>query len=309
MEQKREYDEHFKIILLGDNAVGKSSLMHVYCGGTLHPIGEYMDTMGVDQRIKWINDFNKKIQLRIWDASGAPRLQKVVGSYFSNVDAALICFDLTRKDSLQHTREYVDSLRAKKNVPMILLGCKADLEQRREVSVEQAIKLADELGLDYIDVSAFKKLNVEQPFTQLVKQIYIRKQLDKIKAAVERYFVDYLKEMAPLDHKNFFTEQAVLPVDKEKALRKEYETYFRKLFYYKSVEELVAFYSGVLGIKNRADELHEQENPFKSIFASSPLSKMLKQTLDEITNVFAGVKGLSTAKEPISQKPTVTNVV
>ncbi len=302
MEQKQEYDEHFKIILLGENAVGKSCLMHTYCGGTLYPFNDYMDTMGVDQKIQWINAFNKKINLRIWDASGAPRIQKIVESYFRHVDGALICFDLTNKTSLWHVKEHVDRLRAvKENIPMMLVGCKADLGQRREISSTQAKALADELGLAYFEVSALKKENVDQPFTQIIFEIHLCKQLHRIKPTLEEYFNSYLKLTHPKNRTHLFTEQN-LSLAKEGVLREEYKIILDQLFDSSSVEELGAFCRTVLALIAKADCLYEQDNPFMSSFLTSPLSKTLKQSFDVVSGVLGDMMGLTAAKELIYQK-------
>ncbi|KTC81037.1 Rab family GTPase [Legionella cherrii] len=310
MEHKREYDEHFKVILLGDNAVGKSSLMHTYCGGTLYPFDEYMSTIGVDQKIQSINAFNKKIQLRIWDASGAPRLQKVVDSYFRTVDGALVCFDLSQKGSLQNTKAYIERLRAtKKNVPILLVGCKADITHRREIPTEQAQQLADELGIDYLEVSALKKANIEQPFTHILEQIYISKQLNKVKPTLEAYFHEYLKLTNPRNLAGFFIEQGLLLSKGDEKLQEEFKTHFKQLYDFKNVEELVAFCRKASELMERGSEFYKRDNPVLSGFVSSPLTKIVKQTLNVLTNVLGEMLGLAAAKELISQKSTMANVL
>lgn len=305
MEQKQEFNEHFKIILLGDNFVGKSCLLHTFCGGNVYSSDEYTDTMGVDQQIRRIKAFNKIIQLRIWDASGTPRLQKIVSSYFRHVDGTLICFDLTNRTSLQHTKEHIERLREiKKNVPIILVGCKADLGQRIGVCSEEAKKWAGELGLTYIEVSSLKKENIEQPFTQITDQIYIANQLNKLKPKLEKFLNDYLKLINPKNRSVFFTEQNS-DSTKEGVLREEYKTLFDKLFHVKSVEELVEAYRKTVELLESADQLYKQDSPFLSTFVSSSLSTALKQTLDILSGLLVH---LSATKEPKHQKTgAVTN--
>ncbi|MCW8408937.1 GTP-binding protein [Legionella sp. PATHC035] len=310
MEHKREYDEHFKVILLGDNAVGKSSLMHTYCGGTLHPFDEYMSTIGVDQKIQWVNAFNKKIQLRIWDASGASRLQKVVDSYFRTVDGALVCFDLSQKGSLQNTKGYIERLRAtKQNVPILLVGCKADISHRREIATEQAQQLADELHIDYFEVSALKKANIEQPFIHILEQIYISRQLNKVKPTLEAYFHEYLKLTNPKNRAGFFIEQGMLLDKADDKLQEEFKTHFKQLFDYKNVEELVAFCRKASELMERGSEFYKRENPVLSGFVASPLTKIVKQTVNVLTYVLGEALGFAAARELIAQKSTMTNVL
>ncbi|MGM9454058.1 Rab family GTPase [Legionella bozemanae] len=304
MQHKQEFNEHFKIILLGDNFVGKSCLLHTYCGGNVYSSDEYMDTMGVDQQIKRLNAFNKIIQLRIWDASGAPRLHKIVSLYFRHVDGALICFDLTNKTSLQHTKEHIARLKEiKKNVSMILVGCKADLGQCRDIYSEEARKWASELGLIYIEVSSLKKENIAQPFTQITDQIYIANQLHKLKPKLEESLNGYLKLINPKSRSSFFAEQN-LDLTKEGALREEYKMLFDTLFHLRSVDELVEAHRKTAELLERADQLYKQDSPFLSTFVSSSLSTALKQTLDVLSGLLAH---LSVAKEELKQqKPGIT---
>ncbi|AWN73000.1 TPA: Rab family GTPase [Legionella anisa] len=305
MEHKQEFNEHFKIILLGDNYVGKSCLLHTYCGGNVYSSDEYTDTMGVDQQIRRLNAFNKIIQLRIWDASGAPRLHKIISSYFRHVDGALICFDLGNRTSLLHTKEHIERLKEIKKVPMILVGCKADLG-RREISSEEAKKWASELGLTYIEVSSLKKENIEQPFTQITDQIYITNQLNKLKPKLEELLNSYLKLANPKNRSGFFAQQN-LDIAKEGALREEYKTLFDKSLHLRNMDELVEAYRKTTELLERADNLYKQENPFLSNFVSSPLLTALKQTLDVLDGLLTH---LSAAKELKYQKlGTVTNSI
>ncbi|KTD42945.1 Rab family GTPase [Legionella parisiensis] len=306
MQHKQEFNEHFKIILLGDNFVGKSSLLHTYCGGNIYSSDEYMDTMGVDQQIRLLKSFNKIIQLRIWDASGAPTLQKIVSSYFRNVDGALICFDLTNRVSLQHTKEHIERLKEikKDDVPMVLVGCKADLGQSKTIYSEEARKWASELGIIYIEVSSLKKENIAQPFLQITDQIYIAKLLNKLKPKLEESLNGYLKLINPKNRSSFFTEQSVDLTAKEGALREEYKVLFDKLLHLRSVDELVEAHRKTAELLENSDQLYKQDNPFLSTFVSSSLSTALKQTLDVLSGLLAH---LSVAKEEQKQqKPGIT---
>ncbi|QMT61761.1 Rab family GTPase [Legionella sp. PC997] len=304
MERKQEYDEHFKIILLGNNAVGKSCLVQAYCGGSLYSYDTYMDTMGVDQEIKWIKLFNKKVQLRIWDASGTPKLQEIVGSYFRSVDGALVCFDLTNKTSLQHTKDYVARLRVtKQNLPMILVGCKADIEKRREVSSTQAKGLADELGLEYLEVSSRNKMNVEQLFYHITLRIYLAKHLNKIKPLLDEFFNNYLKLTNP-NRTHLFTEKHQNLVLKGET-RAEYNAQFEKLFASTNVDEVIEFCRTTLDLMEQANNFYKQDSPVLSTFLTSPLASIFKEILEVVSTMLSDMMGFVAARELIYQKKSI----
>ncbi|KTD04722.1 GTP-binding protein [Fluoribacter gormanii] len=307
MEQKQEYDEHFKIILLGNNAVGKSCLLRTYCDRT-PCFDEYMDTMGVDQEIKPINVFNKRVLLRIWDSSGAPKLQNIVASYFRFVDGALICFDLANRASLSGAKEHVARLRTIRNdIPIVLVGCKSDLKKRREVTSKQAKELADELGSDYLEVSALNDMNVEQLFTQITLQIYLSKQLNKIKPTLDKCFNNFLKLNNPNRAKLFTEQHQSSPIKGE--IRAEYRAQFAKLFVSRRVDEVTEFCRKTLDLIEKTNYFYKQESPVLSSFLTSPLSNALKDILDVLNSMLGDMMGFTAANELIYQKKSIEHAL
>lgn len=308
MEQKQEFNEHFKIILLGNNFVGKSRLLLTYCGGQFYISDEYMDTMGVDQGIKKLKVFNKIIQLRIWDASGSPKLLKIVSSYFRSVDGALICFDLTNRKSFIDTKEHIGRLReVKKNIPMILVGCKADLDKRRDISLLEAKEWAKQLGVSYLEVSSLAKENIEQPFTLITNQIYIAAQLNRLKPKLEECLNHYLQIVHPPSRSNFFSEQNS-DLGKEGALKEEYKILYEKLLLTRSADELKDIEKDIMQLLDKANDCYKVSSPFLSSFVSSPLAKALKQTLDCLKELLAEMQNFPTDKEMVYPKKLETSM-
>ncbi|MGL5742458.1 MAG: Rab family GTPase [Legionella sp.] len=169
MEQKQEYDEHYKIIILGDNCVGKSCLLQSYFGGDFD-LYYYVDTYDVDQKIKLLRIFDKTIRLRIWDASGAPNLKDLIAQYIRLADGSFICFDVTNTSSFRNVKTYVERFKANgTNAPMILIGCKSDEVKQRKITYTEAQELAEELGLPYLEVSSLKKINLNEWFEQMAQ--------------------------------------------------------------------------------------------------------------------------------------------
>ncbi|WP_115709368.1 Rab family GTPase [Legionella sainthelensi] len=298
MEHKEEYDEHIKIILLGDNHVGKSCLLASLFGNP--DFDYYVDTMGVDEKIKFLRTYNKTIKLRIWDASGAPRLQKIVASYFHHADGAFICFDLTNLQSFQNIKGLVDRFKGiNQQAPIVLVGCKADLIDLRTVSRKEANELADRLGLTYIEVSARKEINVKEGFNVLAKQIYFLAQVKKIKPILEEQYHNYLLTMQRYRSGLF---SACSPYrTKEGLLKEEYHSNLKQFLQATDPSALNVFCIKVLDLIEQVDQVYEHENPYWSIIAHSPLSKILRQALDVLCRMPSEIIELSDIRELISK--------
>ncbi|KTD54886.1 Ras family GTPase [Legionella sainthelensi] len=298
MEHKEEYDEHIKIILLGDNYVGKSCLLASLFGNP--DFDYYVDTMGVDEKIKFLRTYNKTIKLRIWDASGAPRLQKIVASYFHHADGAFICFDLTNLQSFQNIKVLVERFKvSNQQAPILLVGCKADLIDLRNVSRKEANELADQLGLTYIEVSARKEINVKEGFNVLAKQIYFLAQVKKIKPILEEQYHNYLLTMQR-SRPGLFS--ACSPYrTKEGLLKEEYHSSLKQFLKATDPSALNVFCIKVLDLIEQVDQVYKHENPYWSIISHSPLSKILRQALDVLCSMPLEIIELSDIRELISK--------
>ncbi|KTD11997.1 Ras family GTPase [Legionella gratiana] len=297
MEHKEEYDEQFKIILLGDNCVGKSCLLATLFGHA--DFNDYVDTMGVDQKIKFLRTYNKTIKLRIWDASGTPKLQKIVSSYFRHTDGAFICFDLTNSQSFYNIKALVERFRASnQQVPIILVGCKADLIGLREVSYKEANELAHQLGFTYLEASALKEINVKEGFNLLAQQIYFMAQLKKIKPILEEQYNNYQKLEIQKDRSCLFSAYRQ-NLTKEAPLKKEYHLSLQQFLRGTDPSALNEFCIKILDLIERVDQFYKHENPYWSIISHSPLSKILRHALDVLCSMPSGITELSDIRELI----------
>ena len=157
----------WKFVIIGDYSVGKTSLCKVFSGGSF--VHEYKPTIGVDIFIRTIPVVEGiKITYQIWDLAGQKRFHEVMGRYYNGAKGGAAVFDITRLETFENIPEWVEHLRENidnKNIPLILVGNKVDLEDKRIVSREEAEELAKELKLiGYIEASAKQNLNVEEVF-------------------------------------------------------------------------------------------------------------------------------------------------
>jgi small GTP-binding protein len=165
------YDYLFKVIILGDSSVGKSSICTRFSENKYN--NNYDMTIGVEFSSKIINIENKKIKLQIWDTAGQEQFRSMIQSYYRNTSGAIICFDITNKKSFESVKYWIDELNKQSNkAEIILVGTKADLEKKRVIDKKDAINFAAIYNIYYIEVSSLKNDNIIELFNNLATSIY-----------------------------------------------------------------------------------------------------------------------------------------
>ncbi len=167
-----EYDYTFKILLLGDASVGKTSFTKRYCYNIFNPSERL--TIGVDFHVKTI-DINhrgdkKKIKLQIWDVGGEERFRFLLPTYCLGANAAFLLYDITRPNTLDNIPEWASIVRQKGGpIPIMLVGAKIDLEKaQRKIEREYGIQIAEKNNLaSFVEISAKDNLNVDNAFKVL----------------------------------------------------------------------------------------------------------------------------------------------
>ena len=154
----------FKVLLLGDSGVGKSSIILRYIENNFSP--NLMNSIGVDFKLKNITVKNKKVKLQIWDTAGQERFRTITTSYYKGAQAIIVVYDITDRDSFDHVKNWMADCDkfAKEGVLRILAGNKFDLNNIRKVGKDEAEELSKKYGIQYIEVSAKDNSNVEELF-------------------------------------------------------------------------------------------------------------------------------------------------
>ncbi|MHA1650551.1 MAG: GTP-binding protein [Candidatus Helarchaeota archaeon] len=162
-----------KLCVLGDGAVGKTSLIIQHVDKRFEE--EYKPTIGFDIALKTmkIQEEGIEAELLIWDIAGQAIFEKIREEYLQGTNGAMILFDLTRKETLDHVKDWLHELiNYAGKVPFIVIGNKADLADERKVSEEEGKTLAKEIGaIEYIETSAKTGEKVEDAFEKIIKAI------------------------------------------------------------------------------------------------------------------------------------------
>lgn len=166
-----EYDYLFKLLIIGDSGVGKSSLMNRFSDNIFTE--SYINTIGVDFKIRTINMDGKMIKLQIWDTAGQERFRTIVSSYYRGAHGIMIVFDITDKETFMNVRMWCEEIKkhAAPNVRTMLIGNKADFNTKRQVDFTEAKEFADNMNMTYFETSAKTALNVEKSFYELASML------------------------------------------------------------------------------------------------------------------------------------------
>ena len=165
------YEFIFKVLLLGNSNVGKSSLFLRFVDDIWNDT--FVPTIGVDFKIKTFDLDDKKIKMQIWDTAGQERFKNIIASYYRGAHGILLIYDVTDKESFKNLQNWLIEIEknANKNVLKVLIGNKTDLEDKRAVTYNEGKEFADTYGLKFIETSAKKNSNVNEAFETLGREI------------------------------------------------------------------------------------------------------------------------------------------
>lgn len=171
------YDYSFKILLIGDSGVGKSSLLFSFISSHLDDLAP---TIGVDFKIKHLPVAGKKLKLTIWDTAGQERFRTLTSSYYRSAQGIMLVYDVTRRETFTNLSDVwakeVELYSTNQDCVKILVGNKVDKDSgsemtEREVTREEGVALAKEYGCLFLECSAKTRANVEKCFEELALKI------------------------------------------------------------------------------------------------------------------------------------------
>ncbi|KAF6171555.1 hypothetical protein GIB67_018079 [Kingdonia uniflora] len=168
------YDYSFKILLIGDSGVGKSSLLFSFISQSVE--NEVLaPTIGVDFKIKHLAVGGKKLKLTIWDTAGQERFRTLTSSYYRGAQGIILVYDVTRRETFTNLSDVwakeVELYCTNQDCVKMLVGNKVDRDDEKAVTREEGITLAKEYGCLFLECSARTRENVEQCFEELALKV------------------------------------------------------------------------------------------------------------------------------------------
>ena len=196
MSTPQDYDYLFKVLLVGNSSVGKSSLLLRFVDNQWNDL--FVPTIGVDFKIRTMEIDNKNVKFQIWDTAGQERFKNITASYYRGAHGIFVVYDISDTESFKNINNWLIEIEknANKNVYKILVGNKCDLEDKRTVSYQQGKELAETYGMQFIETSAKSNTNVDEAFHLLGREVMKMSLNDK-----EKNFGNKDKNKMKLDKK------------------------------------------------------------------------------------------------------------
>ena len=168
----------YKVIVIGDPAVGKTSLLSKYATNKFEE--KYLPTVGV-QILKEpieLKEQEATVNLMFWDIAGQPQFYMLHRPYFNGADGMLLVFDITRSSTFSNVNNWYSAAvkYGLSGIPRILVGNKVDLAEERKIILPMAEHLSEKLNAPYFETSALTGVNVKLVFQKIAELVYKSKE-------------------------------------------------------------------------------------------------------------------------------------
>lgn len=166
----KDYDHLFKLLIIGDSGVGKSSLLVRFADNMFS--GNYITTIGVDFKIRTIDVDGERVKLQIWDTAGQERFRTITATYYRGTHGVIVVYDVTSGESFANVKRWLHEIDQNCDVVnRILVGNKNDDPDRKVVLSEDARRFAHQMGIQLFETSARENINVEETFRAITKLV------------------------------------------------------------------------------------------------------------------------------------------
>ncbi|MFX0102166.1 MAG: Rab family GTPase [Candidatus Hodarchaeota archaeon] len=166
--RKRPYK--YKVIVCGDPAVGKTSLILKFIDKAFKRT--YLPTLGVNISDKIFEFPERQVSLVIWDIAGQAKFNMFRKQFYSGAHGIILVYDITSKNSFTALKAWYNDIRKTVSAKIgFIAGNKCDLEKQRAVSKEEMLNLGEELGFETLETSALTGDNVEKAFGDLARAL------------------------------------------------------------------------------------------------------------------------------------------
>ena len=166
------FDMMFKIVLVGDQFVGKTNIMSKYLKNEFHE--DSKSTVGVEFGSKQFIIENHKIKAQIWDTAGQERYKSITSAYYKGAKGVFVIYDISNKNSFDSIDSWVNDVKATadKRLTVVIIGNKCDLEEQRQVTTQEGEQKATKLEAAFFETSALLGQNLDKAFEMMINEIY-----------------------------------------------------------------------------------------------------------------------------------------
>ena len=179
MANKSNAHIKLKLLIIGDSAVGKTSMLLKYTDNFFPE--SHLATIGVEFKTKDIQYNGYNINLQVWDTAGQERFKSITKSFFRNANGIIFVYDITQKNSFKNVKDWIkDSEANDTGFKRILVGNKIDLQNKRQVKLNEVKDWADKKNLEVIEASAKTGANIDKAVMKLIELILQNKSKDEI---------------------------------------------------------------------------------------------------------------------------------
>ena len=167
-----DFDYLLKFILIGDSSVGKTNIISKYKEDKFDI--KTQPSIGVQFIAKNVVIENTTFRLQIWDTAGQESFRSMIRIYYKNSSCAFIVYDITEKESYNHIESWITECKkiAPETTLLVLIGNKNDLNENREVSYDEGLKMAEKFKMLFFETSAKNGENIEKIFKESVECIF-----------------------------------------------------------------------------------------------------------------------------------------
>jgi len=169
-EKEVDYEAFYRIVIVGDAGVGKSSIVLKYTDNVFGQDGD-----NIDFRVKYEDLDGKRYKLQIWDTAGQEKFRQMSNSYYRAANAVIIAFDLNDPDSPEQLQGWIEEVTYFSNqvalnpLSFIVIGNKSDLEKK--VNSNDITNIAKNANAIYIETSARTGENIQQAFQKIIEKL------------------------------------------------------------------------------------------------------------------------------------------
>lgn len=183
-------DEKIQLIIIGESNVGKTSLIRRYTNNLFNT--NHLETVGIEFNTREEKINNKIIKVKIWDTAGQEIFQSLTKNFYRKADGIIIVFDVGNKESFEKLHDWIksvyDNIDSYREMNLIIVGNKNDLEENRQVTQEEGVKLSEYFEIPYFEASAKNGNGVRTFMMKIIEDVINNKVNNRSSFNIKNYY-------------------------------------------------------------------------------------------------------------------------